>query len=342
MRISGFSVQILSVVTLTALSAPAFAQAVSAPNAKFDFSGGLLDVSPLEFDGRAAATFTMPVGHDFGLQADFALSGGGQNWALAGHAFTRDPSTGLFGAAIGAVRTPSVWSVSAGPEVELYLGQWSLEGWAGLAFIKPDSAVGRLGTFARLDAAFYPTDDWRLSVGGSLLDNHLALHLGTEYFVRDEALPLALTGNIKLGADGNVALLAGLRIYLGSNEDKPLIRRHHEDDPVDRATSLFLSLGSYGGVKAKGDGGGGADVGGVDPGDEGPDGGEETDGGDTVDDEGAEDVDDTDRDEGTGGGDDTSGHENTSSEDQPDGPPIDHGCLVLLGQEWNGEACVTP
>lgn len=41
---------------------------------------------------------------------------------------------------------------------------------------------------------------------------------------------VSLVADVTLDEDGEATLLGGLRLYFGQ-DDKPLIRRHREDDP---------------------------------------------------------------------------------------------------------------
>lgn len=240
--------RLLLAAIVAAAPVPALAQgpAVATPNGKVEFSAGVLDAPVGSPVWRAAGTLTLPVGYDYGVQADAFIMAPAGAWGGALHVFTRDPSSSLFGGAAAFVRTPGAWLLAAGPEAEFYFDGWSLEGWAGLALAKPDAASARLSGFARLDAAYYPDDNWRLSAGASFLDGRAALHLGTEYLFEQAPLPLSATADVSLGADGNIRALFGLRVYLGDS-DKPLIRRHREDDPLDRGTSLYMAAGRYDG-----------------------------------------------------------------------------------------------
>ena len=56
-------------------------------------------------------------------------------------------------------------------------------------------------------------------------------------------LPLSVTADARLGEDGAVSALAGLRFYFG-DDGKSLIDRHRQDDPRDRGFDLFAAAGT--------------------------------------------------------------------------------------------------
>src|SRR3569832_102198 len=215
--------------------------AVSGLNGKFEFSAGALTLPTPGFVGRAAGALTVPLGDRFGLQADFSVSTTpGYTLSAALHAFTRDPDAHLLGGSAGFVKSSGGLVVAAGPEGELYRDRLSLEGWAGVSMVDP-AAPGptRFGIFALGTVAYYPTDNWRVSVGVSSLDNYAALQLGSEYLLDSFDVPIAVTGEARIGQDGAVRILTGLRGYLGSDPHKSLIAREREDDPTDLGSALY-------------------------------------------------------------------------------------------------------
>ena len=220
--------------------------AVSAPNGKLEFDAGALTLPTPAFVGRAAGTITIPVGERFGVQADLSLStASGFTGSTALHVFTRDPASYLIGGTLGAVRTPGATVLAAGPEAELYLDRWTLEAWAGVALNMPTAPAGpsHVGAFGMGGVAYYPTDEWKLSLDVSSLDGYNAIEFGSEYLLRNFELPVAVTGTAHLGQDGAARFMLGLRGYFGPDPDKSLIRRHREDDPSDRAVGLMTAVG---------------------------------------------------------------------------------------------------
>ena len=217
--------------------------AVSDINGKIEFDAGVLTFPAPMFASRAAGALTVPLGADFGLQADFAVATApGFSASGALHLFTRDPQSHLIGGTLGIMRTPGAIVLAAGPEAELYFDRWTIEAWAGASYAHPTAGPDRVRVFVMADVATYPIDNWRLSLGLSSLDGYNAIHAGTEYLFEDFSTPVSLTADARLGQDGAVLATIGLRAYFGGTP-KSLIRRHREDDPADRGTSLYAAAG---------------------------------------------------------------------------------------------------
>jgi hypothetical protein len=217
--------------------------AVSGPNGKFELYGGFTNPGNAAF--RAAASVSIPVGSTFGLQIDGAVQASGAGWLYGGvaHAFTRDPSSYLIGLTGGVVRGPTGTLGVIGVEGELYLDQVSIEAWAGVAGIDYDVLPDVAGIFVLADAAYYVTDDFRLQVGYSHILGNNGLHLGAEYQLRDWSLPISLTADARITQTG-YSVMAGIKGYFGGDPSKSLKDRHRQDDPPNRALSLFGMAGS--------------------------------------------------------------------------------------------------
>lgn len=215
--------------------------AVSAINGKWELSAGY--ISPTGINGRFGGSLSAPLGERLGLQGDimFDLNPGGLTTSAAGHFFTRDPSSYLAGVAAGVVVAPGATLVAIGGEGELYLDRVSLEGWAGFAsinYVNP-AILDRAGVFAIGDLAYYPLDDLRLALGGTYMLGDFAVRASTEYQLSGLGMPLSLTSDARLHADGTYSVMFGLKGYLGGDDSKPLIDRHRQDDPPNRALDLF-------------------------------------------------------------------------------------------------------
>lgn len=227
-------------------AAIAQAPAVSAPNGKLEFDAGALSLPGVTFMARVAGTMTVPLGERFGLQADLSASTApGFVTTGAVHLFTRDPAAYLLGGTLGFIRSPGATVLAAGPEVELYLDRWTLEAWGGITIAYPATAPTprRAGPFIMTNAGYYTTENWRLSIGVSWLDNYGALQIGSEYLFEDLAMPVAATTELRLGQDGALRGTLGLRGYFGPRVHKSLIHRHREDDPTDRSMALYSAAG---------------------------------------------------------------------------------------------------
>ena len=244
LRVSGTIGAVLCMQCYVAGVALAEGPAVSGVNGKIEVSGGGVS-SPASGAYRIGGSIAAPLGDSFGIQGDLSLQNYG---ALAGagalHLFTRDPELYLAGVAAGVVRSNTATLSAIGVEGELYLGQVSIEAWAGVANLDYDalSAVDKSGFFALADIGWYATDDLRLSIGASSVLGYEALNIGAEYQVTSFSTPFSLTADARFGEDGNVTAMAGLKFYFG--EQKSLIDRHRQDDPRDRGLDLFAAAGT--------------------------------------------------------------------------------------------------
>ena len=226
---------------------PSQLPAVSDINGKIEFSGGVQDMSGVDSYGafRGGASLSIPVGDLFGIQADLAVADV-NNTAMYGgtlHAFTRDPENYLFGVAGGAAFSDNASIGYVGPEVELYLGQVSLEAFAGYMNVNLDGVGAQDKFFAIGDLAFYATDNLRLSIGASDIADFTSGHAGLEWQIDNVGLPLSLTADAKFGENDFYSVAAGVKFYFGGS-DKSLIRRHREDDPRNRSLDIFSAAGS--------------------------------------------------------------------------------------------------
>lgn len=209
--------------------------AVSGFNGKLSAEGGVWDSDNTDSDGQfqGVGSFSLPLGCAFGFQADVGAATFGDADALGvgGHLFTRDPSSYL----LGVHGTYEKWDFDGGSDLnvyhigaegELYLGNVSLEAWAGVVDTDESKAKG----FAKLTAAYYATEDLRLSVGLRQNDDFSSGVLGAEWQLG--SAPLSLTAEGQLGEDDFMSLTAGVKFYFGGPQ-KSLIDRHRQDDPAD-------------------------------------------------------------------------------------------------------------
>lgn len=221
------------------------APAVSGVNGKLELDfGAITDPDAGVF--RLGGSLSVPVGNAFGLQGDVALSSldGNITWGGALHAFTRDPNSYLLGVTAGYVANDGASLAAIGPEAELYLGNISLEGWAGWASAEYDdiSLDDETGAFFIGDIAAYITDDWRVSAGAASILGEGSLRLATEYQLTDLGMPLSVTGEVRAYDDDRWMAKVGIKGYFGG-ADKSLIERHRQDDPPNRVLDLFASAG---------------------------------------------------------------------------------------------------
>ncbi|MFO1034841.1 MAG: hypothetical protein U1E15_12490 [Hyphomicrobiales bacterium] len=220
-----------------------------------NFEGGAWDgdgiSSQTVFDG--VASFSMPLGCALGLQLD-AGAGSFDLGSAAGagaHLFMRDPSSYLLGLHgtyeswnFDAPATDvNFWTLAA--EGELYLGNISLEGEAGLV----DANVGSADFAGRLTAAYYLNDDFRMALGVHQLASYTTGIASAEWQM--DSMPLSLTLEGQMGENGYQSATVGLKFYFGG-EQKTLIRRHREDDPTDGLFNNQGGAATAGGVLGAG------------------------------------------------------------------------------------------
>ena len=142
--------------------------AVSEINGKVEFEGGpyTIDTFGGGTEWSGGASLSVPLGDFLGLQADVAASNTVNGNTLEGgmlHLFTRNPESYLLGVTGGAFWTNNASSQMIGPEVELYSGPISFQGYAG--FMNSNIAGVNSGKlFGIADVSFTPTLNMKSSV----------------------------------------------------------------------------------------------------------------------------------------------------------------------------------
>ena len=235
-----------SAADLPTRKAPAMAgcvQAVDGINGEVSGFGGTYGSSNL---AGGAASLSVPLGCEFGAQVDAgAASFGGRALStVGGHLFWRDPSrglVGLYGSYMTWDRAGGVRAAHVGPEAELYLGRWTLQGTAGAEFGNTTRGfVGPLLTtwsvpsrfYDQLNAAYYLQDNFKAYVGHRYLAGRNALALGGEYGIAmGNGMMASLFAEGRIGERNSSSILGGVKVYFGQ-KNKTLIRRHREDDPT--------------------------------------------------------------------------------------------------------------
>jgi hypothetical protein len=229
--------------------------AVDGINAKIDGFGGGANHSN-GFYGTTGS-LSVPLAQQWGLQIDGGVGSdkGIGAYGGAGHLFWRDPSIGLLGAYgsyshWNGINTQTFGHISANTgryaaEGEYYLSRWTLSGLMGVETVAVNAAVPAFSIpnrfFDHVSAAYYVTDNFKLSAGHLYtFDTHF-LTLGSEYgFGLGGGRMASLFAEGALGEGGAYSALAGLRIYFGQH-DKTLIDRHRQDDPPSYDPSQIKS-----------------------------------------------------------------------------------------------------
>lgn len=211
--------------------------AVSGVNAKLDARGGYFKTdadNTKDFAGFVTGAIAAPLGQQFGIQVDagVGIGGGGDlYWGGGGHLFWRDPTVGLLGlyGQYGEFKNAS--ATRLGVEGEAYFGKFTLGGNVAYQWGSDSRRVAvDDGIVAGVNLKFYVTDDFMLRAGGGIDTGKGFGKGGFEFQPGFAALPgLSVFADAGGGGNDHFFALAGIRYYFGDN--KPLIRRHREDDP---------------------------------------------------------------------------------------------------------------
>lgn len=209
------------------------APAVSALNGKVSVEGGSAgSQGRSSATGLAQGSITTPLGHSFGLQLDGAagIASGNVNGGGALHGFWRDPAVGMFGPVAMISGANGVRTTAYVAEGEWYAGVVTLGGFGGYINTVSDT-YGRAsdGGFWSGRLTLYPIPDLALSAHAISAVGRYTGRGTIEYQPQ-----LAAMHNTSFFVDGwrgddRYRVTFGIRFYFGA--DKPLIRRHREDDP---------------------------------------------------------------------------------------------------------------
>jgi hypothetical protein len=232
---------------------PGCVQAVDGVNGKISVLGGSFADSAVY---GAAGSLSLPLGCEFGAQIDATAGSFDSRFfaSLGGHLFWRNPSQGL----LGLYGSYSDWDQSGGvtvghvgPEAEWYLGQWTLQGTAGVEFGNNTSVTTGSTTvtfdtktrfYDQVNLQYYLQDNFDIYAGHRYLGGENALALGGEWGIpMSHGVMASLFAEGQIGQDNFHGVWGGLRFYFGE-KDKSLIRRHREDDPIN------WGIGEFGGL----------------------------------------------------------------------------------------------
>lgn len=219
-------------------SATASGPAVSESNLKVTVQGGQ---SSDESAWVAAGAVTLPIGQNWGLQAEGGASGvdGNTSIGAAAHIFTRDPDSHLLGVFVAHANEDEfdLDATRLGAEAEIYLNQVTLLAKAGYQF---SDSIGDTA-FANIDLRWYASDSFAITAGGDFIEDSSVGRLEIEYMPGFSALPgLAFNVRGAVGEDDYDSILGGITYYFGS--DASLRDRHRKQDPDSALFSLFKSV----------------------------------------------------------------------------------------------------
>lgn len=192
--------------------------AVSAPNLFLEGAGGVFNDDALYFGGGHVAA---PLGDFLGFQIDQNIGSLEDNLfsQTAGHVFYRDPSSLLFGV-YGAWNyydlDDSVNLGRVGPEVEIYLDNFTLSGVAGIEFGDIDEDF-----FTQARLSFYPSSDLKLYVGYVYEGGINAGAAGFEFQLPVESMAVSFFAEGRLGEDDQEGVWGGIKLYFGGESAPP-------------------------------------------------------------------------------------------------------------------------
>ncbi len=239
--------------------------AVAGLNGELDLYGGSLGNKTVY---GALGSFAVPLQGPFGMQLDGNIANldGDAFGAVAGHWFWRNPSQAL----LGIYASTTFWDrygglnvTNIGGETEIYLGQFTLQGIAGVEFGNSVSSTSTSVTmvgptqitntvidsysiatrfFDQVNLKYYFNHDFSAYVGHRYLGGEHALALGTE-IARPLGGGMMASAFVegRIGESDNRGVWGGLKVYFGPTE-KPQMERHRRDDPNNWTTDGALSL----------------------------------------------------------------------------------------------------
>jgi len=180
--------------------------------------------------GIGEAGIDFPLTHDFALQFHgYDGAAGGRNLqSIDGILFWRNPALGLLGPHAMYTKSGTFHHGLFGLHGEYYFSNWTLTGEGGGVSRSDDSSTG----YGEAIVSWYAVPDWRIYLGGIVIDDNVGGELGTEYQMCLGALPaLSVFADVGAGSHDLSYAFLGLRYYFGGPY-KTLIQRHREDmDP---------------------------------------------------------------------------------------------------------------
>ena len=228
----------------------AHAQAVSQPNGKVALQGGHasfggIDKGYVLVDG----SFAFPLMERFGMQLDGGAGylAGRLTAGAAAQMFWRDPKIGLVGATAQHTTIGRDGLTRAGVIAEAYVGPVNIAPYAGYQWSdRGRRLVLGSGFYGGADVDLYVTKNLMLSAGAGVFAKRFEGRAGAEFqpdIAKAPGLAFFVGGTI--GENNGWSVGGGVRYYF-ARDDKPLNRRHREDDPRSR-----LWYGVSGAAKVK-------------------------------------------------------------------------------------------
>ncbi len=216
----------LSPLVISISISAADAQAVSGTNGTLSFGADSAFGSNY---ANTSASFTFPLGNQFGVQLDGrnVFGNSAQESQLSAHLFARESNLGLLGL-YGSAETHGITGQQntwrAGIEGELYRDNLTLSAVVGKTF------GGTQGMFTQARVSYYPSDDLKIVLGYA--DDALTYgSLGFE--ARDPLSGVSWfgEGRFGLGPNSNEAagISVGMRYSFGGNQENTLIEHDRNE-----------------------------------------------------------------------------------------------------------------
>lgn len=212
--------------------------AVSELNGKFDFEGGSINGNA---DFVFRGTVTAPIGDRLGFQVDAELGRfiGSTRAGAGAHLFLRDPEKYLLGVYASRHTWEDINISRLAVEGEIYWDDISFSGLAGYEWLDVPSTKGGLAVlnkdevspFVILDFSRYLKDNTKVTIGYNYEAKQSFATVGFETLLQNAKIPTSLYANARSDLKGNNNIRAGVKLHLGGDPSKTLIRRHREDDP---------------------------------------------------------------------------------------------------------------
>jgi hypothetical protein len=228
--------RVLSLLALLLIPSLALANAVSFPNGKAEGIVASVD-GDSAFMALGSASF--PIHPQLGGQVDAAFGKlDKENLLGVGlHLFARDPQQYLLGGIVSYTENNDADMYRYGVEGEYYYGPYTLSALVGQQNGDIDS-----NGFGAIDFSWYPGDELMVQAGVSFADSDDRKgHVGGEFLFRPN---LAAFADLGFGTNDYEHALAGVRYYFGEN--KPLLRKHREEDPANNLlTGAIQALNGF-------------------------------------------------------------------------------------------------
>jgi hypothetical protein len=213
--------------------------AVSTPNFSIIGEGQYDNVAHDDlFRGNFGVEGTVPLGHDFGFQAEGGV-GSNSYWGGAGHLFWRDPNWGLIGAYGSAESLQNTTMQRYAGQAEFYLDRVTLGGAVG----EQEGDVLH-GVFGKADIGFYATPNFVLRAGFEGTPGGDFGRAGLEFQPAATSLSgLSLFADAAFGRGTQITF--GIKFHFGEAGETLIYRDRHEDPEDAVFNDMAIAAGAH-------------------------------------------------------------------------------------------------